>query len=154
MPPDTNRAVPSPIDLEVHHIGIVVTDEARMDAFAQAMNLVEIKREHLPKYHVTNVFFESRSSSGGPLIQFAIPTAGTLRNFNRGAGGFHHVAFKTDDVERAQRAMEAAGMRFIATEPQIGVDGLRFNFVSPNVQGLNVEIVEEPSNWRTRNRVP
>ncbi len=144
------RAPQPSTDFEGHHIGIVVTDEARMDAFAQAMNLVEIKREHLPKYHVTNVFFESRSSNGGPLIQFAIPTAGTLRNFNRGAGGLHHVAFKTDDIERAQRAMEAAGMRFIASEPQVGVDGLRFNLVSPNVQGLNVEIVEEPPNWRSR----
>ena len=45
--------------------------------------------------------------------------------------------------------MEADSFKFIASSPQTGVDGLRFNFVSPNVEGMNVEIVQEPAGWRS-----
>lgn len=132
----------------MHHIGIVVTEEERMSAFAAAMGLVEIQRASLPKYDVTNVFFASPHSVVGPLIQFAIPGGGALRNFNRGAGGIHHIAFGTTDLHGTQRAMESGGFRFIAPEPQTGVGGLLFNFVFPNVQGINIEIVQEPPGWR------
>jgi methylmalonyl-CoA/ethylmalonyl-CoA epimerase len=136
------------LGLELHHVGIVVQQEERMITFARAIGFVEFKREHLPKYHVTNIFFRSAVGAKGPLVQFAIPTRGTLKNFNSGKGGLHHIAFETDDIERTQREMEAKGFRFIAASPQIGVDGLRFNFVSPNVEGMNVEIVQEPEGWR------
>lgn len=136
------------LGLQLHHVGIVVADEERMKAFALALGLRELKREHLPKYHVTNIFFRPARAESGPLVQFAIPTRGTLKNYNGGRGGLHHLAFEAEDIEATQRELEARGYRFIASHPQLGVDGLLFNFVSPNVEGLNIEIVQEPRDWR------
>ena len=74
---DIHGAKDPDLGLKVHHIGIVVAQEERMIAFAQAMGLREIKREHLPKYHVTNIFFTPLGGGDGPLVQFVIPAKGT-----------------------------------------------------------------------------
>lgn len=139
---NTDAANAAPGSLQVHHVGIVATDEAQIARFRDAMGLVEEMRERIPKYSVTNVFL-----SGGPgaKVHFMLPEKGVLKNFNRGRGGLHHIAFAVPDVAAAQRQMEATGLQFIAPVPQQGIGTYRFNFVHPNLAGINVEFIQDPA---------
>ena len=128
-------------DLRLHHVGIVARDDDQIRRFAERLRLKEVKREYLPKYRVTNVFL---SSGRGAQVQFMLPESGMLKNFNGGRGGLHHIAFLTDDVTPVQRRLEAEGVRFIAREKQEGIGGFRFNFVLPHLEGVSVELIEDP----------
>lgn len=125
----------------LHHVGIVARDEEQIERFASVLDLVETRREHLEKYRVTNVFF---STGSGAEIQFMLPDGGTLANYNGGRGGLHHVAFCTPRLEPLQRELESRGLRFIAGEKQDGIGRLEFNFVLPDIEGVNVELIEDP----------
>ena len=67
-----------------------------------------------------------------------------LKNFNGGRGGLHHIAFLTGDVTPVQRALEAEGVRFIARDKQQGIGDFYFNFVLPHLEGVSVELIEDP----------
>jgi len=127
--------------LRLHHVGIVVREEERMERFAASLGLRETRRDHLEKYRVTNVFFQG---DGGGEVQFMLPSAGMLANFNRGRGGLHHIAFCTPDLARTQASFKARGFSFIDPEPQVGIDRFRFNFIHPHLEGINVELIEDP----------
>ena len=128
--------------LKLHHIGIVARDEAQIEEFKRILELEEEARETIEKYHVTNVFL---TCGGGAKIHFMIPHKGVLKNFNKGRGGFHHIAFCAKDISAIQKEFEEKGIRFIAPEKQNGINNLKFNFVSPNIAGLNVELIEDPN---------
>lgn len=125
----------------LHHIGIVARDQAQMDRFVARLGLREVRREHLPKYHVTNIFFDA---GGGAQIQFMLPDGGILANFNQGRGGLHHLAFCASDITPIQRRLEGEGVRFIAKDKQQGIGRFQFNFVLPNLEGVNIELIEDP----------
>lgn len=131
-------AVPA---LRLHHVGIVARDDEQIRRFAERLHLIEVKREYLPKYRVTNVFL---STGRGAQIQFMLPESGMLKNFNAGRGGLHHIAFLAENITPVQRALEAEGVRFIAAEKQAGIGGFRFNFVLPHLEGISVELIEDP----------
>lgn len=130
----------------LHHVGMVVANEGQMKRIAGTLGMRQTRSGYLEKYRVTNVFFQG--SGGGPELQFMLQKRGMLANFNRGRGGLHHVAFSVPDLESAQERLAVAGLRFIHPEPQVGIEGFRFNFVHPNLHGLNVEIIEDP--WESR----
>lgn len=139
--PGSNTAERPAEPLRLHHVGMVVPDEARMRAIVDELGVKETRRGHLEKYRVTNVFYRG---NGGGELQFMLQAKGMLANFNRGQGGLHHVAFSVPDIESAQERWSDNGQKFIHPEPQEGIEGFRFNFVHPNLHGLNVELIEDP----------
>jgi lactoylglutathione lyase/methylmalonyl-CoA/ethylmalonyl-CoA epimerase len=127
--------------LRLHHIGIVAKDDAQIEEFKRILELEEVARETIEKYHVTNVFLKC---AGDTKLHFMIPHKGVLRNFNQGRGGYHHIAFCAKDIDEAQRELEQKGIRFIAREQQKGIGRFHFNFALPNIAGLNVELIDDP----------
>lgn len=134
--------MPSPGEpLHVHHVGIVARDEAQIEAFRDALGLVEEARERIEKFNVTNIFLRC---GGGTRLHFMLQERGMLRNFNRGQGGLHHIAFAVRDIERIQTEMSARGLQFLSPTPQKGIGNYHFNFVHPNVAGVNIEFIHDP----------
>lgn len=127
--------------LKLHHIGIVARDEAQIEEFKTILGLEEEARETIEKYHVTNVFL---TCAGETKLHFMIPHRGILKNFNKGQGGFHHVAFCAKDITSVQEELESKGIEFIASEKQEGIKNYRFNFAIPGIAGLNVELIHDP----------
>ena len=127
--------------LRLHHIGIVARDEAQIEEFRRILGLEEEARETIEKYHVTNVFL---ACGGGAKLHFMIPHKGVLKNFNRGRGGLHHIAFCAQDITAVQNELEQKGVKFIAPEQQDGIGRYKFNFALPNIAGLNVELIHDP----------
>ena len=127
--------------LKLHHIGIVARDEAQIEEFKTVLGLEEEARETIEKYHVTNVFL---TCAGETKLHFMIPHRGVLKNFNKGRGGFHHVAFCAKDIAAVQKELEGKGIKFIAAEKEEGIKEFKFNFAIPGIAGLNVELIEDP----------
>jgi hypothetical protein len=128
-------------ELKIHHLGIVARDNEQIEEFKSILELEEEARETIEKFHVTNVFLKCK---GDVKLHFMIPHKGPLKNFNGGRGGYHHIAFCAKNVEGVQKKMEKKGIRFISTEKLDGIKKYKFNFVQPNIAGLNVEIIEDP----------
>ena len=127
--------------LILHHIGIVAKDEEQIEQFKQILELEEEAREKIEKYNVTNIFLKC---AGGTKLHFMIPHKGVLKNFNRGQGGFHHIAFCAKNITAVQKELEQKGIQFIAAEKQDGIKQFKFNFAIPNIAGLNVELIDDP----------
>lgn len=138
-PPSTPRDA---LGIRLHHVGMVASSQMQMKEITETLRLQPTRSGYLEKYRVENVFF--RSPDGGAELQFMLQAKGMLANFNRGRGGLHHVAFSVPDLESAQARLIEEGLTFINPEPQVGIEGFRFNFVHPNLHGLNVEIIEDP----------
>jgi lactoylglutathione lyase/methylmalonyl-CoA/ethylmalonyl-CoA epimerase len=132
--------------LKLHHIGIVARDEAQIEEFKEILELEEETRETIKKYNVTNVFL---TCGGETKLHFMIPHKGVLKNFNRGRGGFHHIAFCARDIAEIQKELGKKGIHFMAAEKQEGVKKFKFNFAVPNIAGLNIEFIEDPDvDWQ------
>ena len=132
-------------ELRIHHVGIVARDENQIEEFKNILGLTEVAREKIDKYNVTNVFLEC---SGETKLHFMIPHKGTLKNFNQGRGGIHHIAFCTKDIKKTQKLLEEKGIKFIASGEQKGIVNFKFNFALPNISGINIELIEDPDfNW-------
>ena len=128
-------------DLRIHHIGIVAQNEQQIEDFKNTLGLEEIARETIDKYNVTNVFLRC---AGETKLHFMIPHKGTLKNFNQGRGGIHHIAFCTRDIQKTQKELEEKGVKFIAPQEQEGIIKFKFNFALPNIAGINIELIEDP----------
>ena len=128
-------------NIRLHHIGIVATNESQIEEFKRILGLEEEARETIEKYHVTNVFLKC---AGDTKLHFMIPRKGILKNYNQGRGGYHHIAFCARNIDEAQEELERKGIRFIAAGKQKGIGRFQFNFASPNIAGLNVELIDDP----------
>ncbi len=58
----------------------------------------------------------------------------------------HHVAYRTDDIERDLARLEAAGLERIDPTPRAGANGHRVAFLQPSgTGGVLIELVERPA---------
>lgn len=81
--------------------------------------------------------------SGGGAVELVVPTGGSLARFNRGAGGLHHYAFETPDLQALQNDLAARNVPMLHAEPLKGAGEFLCNFVSPvATRGVLVEYVQ------------
>ena len=55
----------------------------------------------------------------------------------------HHIAFRTDNLEKELARLEEAGIRLIDKEPRVGANGHKVAFLHPSTTGgVLVELIE------------
>lgn len=80
------------------------------------------------------------------LLEPLGPETPVGRFLDRRGEGLHHVAYRTDDLDRDLARLEAAGLRLIDRAPRPGARGHRVAFVHPSSTGsVLVELVEHAS---------
>lgn len=138
----------------VDHVAIAVRPgelEAQVAAY-KLLGFTEIHREEVGGGDkVREVLL--RVGDGPNLIQLLEPTAADspvqkLIERNGGRGGFAHIAFRVDDIQRAFDEMKARGFQIIDQAPRRGSRGTTVFFVHPRSRekgafGLLVEVVQE-----------
>lgn len=129
--------------LELHHIGIVVTDlDAALAAYAR---LGFTGGEHwvMPQQMIEAVTF----ASGSGWIELITPTDpdGPIARFLAKRGDtMHHVAYRTGDLEGELARLKADGVRLIDETPRIGTHGWRIAFLHPeSCNGVLTELVDD-----------
>lgn len=124
----------------LHHVGIVVPDEAEAHAMMAVLGLTEDFRGYVPTFHALCIFTHG---NGASPIEFVVPDGGPLLKFNKGFGGLHHLAYLTDSLDRTAAEVEAKGMRLLEPEHVKGAGDFRCNFLSPvYTRGLTIEYIE------------
>lgn len=129
-----------PAHPDLHHVGIVQPTEEEALAMMGLLGLEEDFRGFVPQWSALCIF--TRRSQGSP-IEFVVPDGGPLAKFNRGAGGLHHIALETPDLDALARTLAADGIRFLEPEHVKGAGNFLCNFLSPIYpRGLTVEYVQ------------
>ncbi|KAB8144492.1 methylmalonyl-CoA epimerase [Chloroflexia bacterium SDU3-3] len=128
---------------DVDHIGIVVQDlEAGVAFYQRAFGVKEWEVLELPERHMRVAVAEV----GDVLIEMITPTSeeASFAKFLRERGqGFHHIAYRVDDIRAALDQLRAEGVQLIDQEPRPGIHSTLVAFVHPKAaMGMLVELVQ------------
>lgn len=136
----------------VHHVGILVSDLARAEAFVtDVLGLPATKRVGIPDESTNAVFFDC----GGvrlELIAIDDPEIRARRMKRPGAAAeIEHVAFAVDDVEAEARRLRDKGVRFttvagrtVESDEPLELGGTRSLFSLPHSSdGLIWQLIED-----------
>ena len=125
----------------LHHVGIVVGSEKQALAQMLRLGLKEHYRGHVAAWDVLCIFAHG---NGGSPLEFVVPlSAGPLRDFNKGLGGLHHLAFAVPDLFEATARLAAMGVNMLEPQPVKGAGPFLCNFIPPLfTRAYAVELVQ------------
>lgn len=129
--------------LELHHIGIVVSDLDAAVATYEGLGFTGGERWQMPQQQIEAVTFQS----GSGWVELITPTdpEGPIARFLAKRGDtMHHVAYRTNDLEGELARLKAAGVRLIDETPRTGTHGWRIAFLHPeSCNGVLTELVDD-----------
>ncbi len=116
---------------KLDHIGIAVQDlELSIQTFEKLLGSSCYKIEEVPDQGVTTAFFKI----GDCKLELISPTNAdsSLRRFIKNKGeGLHHLAFEVEEIENEVLNLENQGFQKIGSEPGLGADHKRIQFIQP-----------------------
>jgi len=130
------------VSRKIDHLGIAVAsiDEARR--FWEALGLTIEEIEDVPQEGVRVAMLPL----GEARIELLEPTTAespVAKFLAKRGPGLHHVCLASDDVERDDRRLRAAGCELLRTAPTPGAGGSLVQFVHPkSAGGVLVELAE------------
>jgi methylmalonyl-CoA/ethylmalonyl-CoA epimerase len=126
---------------QLHHVGVVVKSEKLALAQMARLGLQEDYRGYVPTWDVWCIFAQG---NGGSPLEFVVPgPTSTLRDFNQGLGGLHHLAFTVPDLLQASAQLAALGVKMVSEHPVQGAGPFVCNFIPPIfTRGYAVELVQ------------
>ncbi len=125
----------------LHHVGIVVPNLAQVEMLVRLLGLQRASEQYVPEYEADCYF----SEGPGACIEFIVPRGGKLQQFNKGAGGLHHVALEVDDLTSACAELRANGVKLLE-QSLVDAGDILINFVPPlYTRGIVVEFVQRKS---------
>ena len=127
----------------IDHIGVAVDDlDATIDLYRERFAMREQHRETIEAFDVEAVLLEV-GDSHVELLRPLSAESGVGRFLAKNGPGVHHVAYQTDDIDRALDGFRAAGLRLIDKQPRRGIRNSRVAFLHPkSTHGVLTEIVE------------
>ncbi|WP_430425419.1 VOC family protein [Phenylobacterium sp.] len=124
----------------LHHVGIVMPDEEDVANMMALMGLEEDYRGFVPEWQALCIFTTPRGASP---IEFVVPSGGPLANFNKGAGGLHHVALQVPDLDALAARLATDDMKLLEPKHVKGAGPFLCNFLSPiYTRGITIEYVQ------------
>jgi methylmalonyl-CoA/ethylmalonyl-CoA epimerase len=125
---------------KLHHVGIVQPDLESAQTFMKLLGLEEEYRGYVDAFQCWCLFCKS---DGPTAIELVIPEGGPLAKFNKGAGGLHHFALETPDLNALQATLEAQGLSLLERTHVKGAGNFLCNFLSPiHTRGVLIEFVQ------------
>ena len=127
----------------IDHVGVAVEDlDAAIELYGSRFDMREQHRETVEEQGVEAVLLEIGDGHVELLRPLSEDTAVGKFIAKRGPG-LHHVAYRTDDIDRTLGAVRDAGLRLIDERPRTGIRGSRVAFLHPrSTGGVLTELVE------------
>jgi methylmalonyl-CoA/ethylmalonyl-CoA epimerase len=122
----------------IHHIGVVAINHKQIEQTKTLLGLEEAYSGYVPAYQAECVFLVGQ----GPPIEFILSEQPALKNFNRGVGGIHHIAFQVPSIEELAAKLRLQDIAMLEPRPVQGAGPFVVNFLPPRVLGYIVEFVE------------
>lgn len=129
---------------KIEHIGIAVKDlELSEKLFSKLFDTEVYKRETVQDQNVITSFLRV----GPNKIELLQSTTedGVINKFiERKGEGFHHIAFKVEDLRAEMQRLKEAGYKLLSDEPKVGADNKIICFLHPkSTGGMLVELVQD-----------
>ncbi len=129
---------------DVHHVGIAVRDmAAALHFYAEALGLPVVKQGEAPARGAQVALL----AVGGSYLELVQPTADDspfAEHIAERGEGLHHVALRTDDVNKLVAELREKGVPLEDSEPREGFAG-RLSYLAPEaMDGALLEVVEPP----------
>ncbi len=117
---------------KIDHLGIAVQSlDQAVPYYEKALGIKCDRREEVASQKVRTAFF----NVGGVHLELLEPTSpeSPIAKYlqKNPAGGIHHIAFGTDDVESQLRQASGAGVKLINEKPFDGAGGKLAAFLHP-----------------------
>lgn len=122
----------------IHHIGVVAVSRRQIEQTKTLLGLEETYSGYVPAYQAQCIFLVGQP----PPIEFILSEKPVLANFNRGAGGIHHIAFQVPSIAELADKLRLQGISMLESRPVQGAGSFVVNFLHPRVLGYTVEFVE------------
>ncbi|MBI2831896.1 MAG: VOC family protein [Chloroflexi bacterium] len=129
---------------QIDHIGIAVRDlEKSLDKYAELYGAKATHTEVMESLSISIAFIPV----GEVLLELLQPLApgkGRIGEFLEKYGeGFHHIAYRVDNLDRVLAKMKENGIKLRDDKPRPGADNTRIAFISPEETGnVLTELVE------------
>jgi len=128
---------------ELDHIAIAVKDlEKAIETYTRLLGVNVDHREELPERKLEVAFLKI----GDVMLELICPTSeeSVVHKFLESKGdGFHHLCFKTDDVERTVNELKSQSFR-VAQPPAKGAHDRIVAFLHPKeCHGVLIELAQE-----------
>lgn len=129
------------MQLQPHHIGIVVSDLERSTDFYRALGF-ELSKDLPAEDGSRTIRFIRLGEFELELFWYAEPAARAHPPAGRGQLGFRHLALRTTDIDAALGALKAAGVA--PSELEIRRVPIGYSLVMlSDPDGLEIEIMQE-----------
>jgi methylmalonyl-CoA/ethylmalonyl-CoA epimerase len=127
----------------IDHIGVVVDDlDEAVELYGSRFGMPEAHRETVEAFDVEAVLLDV----GDGHVELLRPLSGESgigRFLEKNGPGMHHVAYQTDDIDSALKAVRESGLRLNDEEPRRGVRNSRVAFLHPkSTGGVLTELVQ------------
>jgi len=129
----------------IDHIGVAVDDlDAALALYGEQFDLAVAHRETVETQGVEAVLLDIGDGHVELLAPLS-PDSPVGKFLAKKGPGLHHVAYFTPDIDAELDRLRAAGMRFIDSEPRVGIRNSRIAFLHPaSTGGVLTELVEPP----------
>lgn len=122
----------------IHHIGVIALNRDQIEGTKILLGLEEVYSGYVSAYQAECVFLIGHR----PSIEFILSEQPVLRNFNRGLGGIHHIAFQVPSLAEVAERLRLQGITMLEPKPVQGAGPFVVNFLPPRVLGYTLEFVE------------
>jgi len=130
---------------KIDHIGIAVANLDETVKFYSEMLGMKVEKTETHAGQKVKVAFLPVGDTELELLESTDPE-GAIAKFIKSKGeGIQHIAFRTENIEKAILELKEKGMRFIDEKPRIGAGNTKVVFLHPkNTYGVLVELVQQP----------
>jgi methylmalonyl-CoA/ethylmalonyl-CoA epimerase len=131
----------------LNHIGIAVSDKARLEKLFALLGFSVNHSEPVPEQGVVTHFLPlPQNVTNLELLEPSDPQ-GTIAKFIASRGpGIHHLSFelKQGELDALCGKLKAEGFRLVFEQPRPGAHGMRVNFIHPaSAGGVLIEVMEK-----------
>lgn len=127
----------------IDHIGVATEDlDASLSLYGDSFQMATAHRETVEEQGVEAVLLDV-GDCHVELLKPLGPDTPVGKFIDRKGPGLHHVAYRTDDIERTLAELTEAGVELIDSEPRTGIRSSRVAFLHPrSTGGVLTEVVE------------
>ena len=128
---------------KLDHIGIAVQDLDSATRIYQAVtNKKSSHKETVASQKVETTIFEI-GDSRIELLNGTDPDSPISKFIEKRGAGIHHICFEVNNLTKAKKEIEKAGLKFIEEVSSEGVGGTKVAFLHPkSTGGVLIELVE------------
>lgn len=127
--------------MRIHHIGVVLPTMEKAKSYMEKMGLETDYTGYVEAYQADLIF--TKYGQYSCPIEFIVPRAGVLTEYNNGKGGIAHIAFEVEDVEAIRQEFENKGLKMLEKKAVQGTDDIIVNFCRPSFsEGILTEFVQ------------